>query len=679
MVHAYGNNPMFSFEYNGLKKDIGYLTTSQSGRDWGAQHVNDVRRLPGGKVFTSPVFGSTAALVPDDQRGDAATKLMAKVFEHAKEMAMKINFAVDMDTWPANPRNIIESLPAECRIKLKEQDIVNPETAAGYQYYKAQVKNLISNYPQISTITVWVRSETSNGSIWNRVKPTDFPKSWLREWEQALIKHPELGKDKFGARTYAISKVVIAFQKALKEIKREDVTIAFGTWGWEFLPAASILIPENCPLILLDEMVKFDSEETKKSRSELGSSRKVIPIFYGQHDDHRYMGKPYTPFTKFNDLLTERNTAGFGILHWTTRPLDLLFKSLSDQVWSMSANKSIASTISDYSRTIFGQQQDALNEYLTEWIEHGPMFGRETQNHFFDLGKQIFGEKYEPTEVTLDRIQKRIAILKKVDPSKLTDLGKKMFNYDSAMEQFYMSLFQNQDKFYKVYALLERQSLDSARAIFQTVSPEKSIELYSETSVKLPITAGEKALIISMGTRWLPDFVNLKQRAQMVDICYKFEATQHDSLAQQPGIFSYFIDKEKTIWSCLGEKELKTGVSGSFDKKEAVGLPEISQTYMKMASPFLLPLVTIGKNPLAPGRYAIEITYNLSADGSDCKLVLVSKTNRLSLQSKSREYGSKIRTISTTIDIKDSQKYSIEVDPGKSGKRFTNCVIKPLK
>jgi hypothetical protein len=182
-----------------------------------------------------------------------------------------------------------------------------------------------------------------------------------------------------------------------------------------------------------------------------------------------------------------------------------------------------------------------------------------------------------------------------------------------------------------------------------------------------------------MGTRWLPDFLNLKQRARMADISYKFEATQHDSLAQQPGIFTYFIDKEKTIWSCLGEKELKAGVSGSFDKKEAAGLPEISQTYVKMSAPFMLPLATIGKNPLVPGRYSIEITYNLSADGSDCKLVLVSKTNRMQLQSKSRESGSKLRTISTIIDIKDSQKYSVEVDPGNSSKQFTNCMIKPLK
>jgi hypothetical protein len=129
MVHAYGNNPMFSFEYKGLKKPIGYLTTSRSGRDWGAQHVNDVRRLPGGEVFSSSILGSEAALVSDPQKGEAATRLMSRVFQHAEEMGMRINFAIDVDTWQSNPKNIIECLPSSCRIRLKEQDIVNPETS----------------------------------------------------------------------------------------------------------------------------------------------------------------------------------------------------------------------------------------------------------------------------------------------------------------------------------------------------------------------------------------------------------------------------------------------------------------------------------------------------------------------------------------------------------------------
>lgn len=56
MVHAYANNPMSPFSYNGQAKALGYLSTTKSGRDWGTQHINDVRRLFGGELFDSPVF-----------------------------------------------------------------------------------------------------------------------------------------------------------------------------------------------------------------------------------------------------------------------------------------------------------------------------------------------------------------------------------------------------------------------------------------------------------------------------------------------------------------------------------------------------------------------------------------------------------------------------------------------
>jgi hypothetical protein len=677
MVHAYGNNPMFSFEYNGIKKEVGYLTTSVSGRDWGAQHVNDVRRLPGGEIFTIPVFGSNAAQVPDQQRGESATKLMARVFKHASEMAMKINFAIDVDTWSANPQNIIESLPVDCRIKLTKQDIVNPETEQGYQYYKAQVKSLLDNYPQITTITVWMRHDRT---VWRDIKVVQFPESWQNEWKQLVEKHPEIEKDKYGPSNYAISKIVVAYQKALKELKREDVSIANGSWHWDFLPTASIVMPENCTLIALDWGINFDLEETKNLLSKVGSKRKFIPVVWAHHDDHRYMGKPYTPYPDFNNLLKERNAAGFGIIHWTTRPLDLYFKSLADQVWSNTENKKLESTIAEYCQKVFGSQQQALQDYMTEWILRGPMFGRETSEHFFDLGKQTAGQNHEPTNVTLELTNKRIGILGKVNQSALSDFGKKMFAYNASMEDFYLGLFQNQEKFVNAYSMLDRKSIDSAKVILQSVTPEKTIEKYAKASSILPITSGEKAMVVSMGTRWMPDFVNLKQRVRVEDIYFKFGATQHDTLAQYPGTGTYFIDKNKILWMCLGKKELNSGVAGIFSKEEVEDLPENAHTFMKMDIPFSFPLRTIGKNNLAPGKYKLEVKYlNLVAKTSECKLFVVSKDSRIPLAIVSDRTGSKLNAISATFEIKDVDKYTLEIDPGKDGKLFTNLIITGIK
>lgn len=672
MVHAYGNNPMFSFEYNGLKKEVGYLTTSVSGRDWGAQHINDVRKLPGGKIFDEPVFGSRAAKVPGEQRIEAATQLMAGVFKYADEMAMKINFAIDVDTWSANPRNIIESLPAGCRIKLKTQDVVNPETEDGYQYYKAQVRTLLGNYPHVSAITVWVRS---GSTLWRDITPEQFPAVWQEEWSKLLSENPELKNDNLAASNFAFSKIVRAFQKAVTELNRSDVIIAFGSWNWHFLPSATIVMPENCQLIPLDYSINFDSDKTREILSKAGKVRKLIPIVWAQHDDHRYMGKPYTPYPGFNTLLNERNAAGFGIIHWTTRPLDLFFKSLADQVWSGSENKGIDEVIAGYRQKVFGSRQPVIEEYLKEWLIEGPMFGRETSTHFFDLGKQP--GRFEPYAVSIEKVKKRMMLLKQVKVSDLSETGKKNLQYCMGMEDYYLSLFENQDKFTRAYAMLERQQNDSARAILTQVNPENTIEIYARASNFLPITTGEKAMIVSMGTRWLPDFINLKQRARLEGIRYRFAETLHDPLAQWPGTDTWFIDNKNVFWACLGIEELKKGKLGQVPETQAKDLPDYAQKYLEIEQPLVFPLTTIGKNNLAPGKYKIDVSC-LGNSIQDCNLFLVNRNTRTPLQTV-RTLKTKPALLTSVVEIKETETYSLEIKPGGGGLKLTNLVITPVQ
>jgi hypothetical protein len=254
-----------------------------------------------------------------------------------------------------------------------------------------------------------------------------------------------------------------------------------------------------------------------------------------------------------------------------------------------------------------------------------------------------------------------------------------MYLYNYSMEDFYLDLFQNQEKFAQTYAMLERKSIDSAKVILRSVNPERTIELYAKASSILPITAGEKAMIVSMGTRWMPDFVNLKQRVRIEDIYFRFGATQHDTLAQYPGSGTYYIDKNNIIWSCLGEMELKNGVAGKFSIEEADGSPENTLTYMKMDIPFSLPLCTMGKNNLAAGRYKLEIQYlNPVAGTSECNLFVVSKDSRIPLAIVSDRAKSKLITISATIEIKEGEKCTLEIDPGNDGRLFANLIIRPI-
>jgi hypothetical protein len=221
--------------------------------------------------------------------------------------------------------------------------------------------------------------------------------------------------------------------------------------------------------------------------------------------------------------------------------------------------------------------------------------------------------------------------------------------------------------------------MDSAKVILRSVTPEKTVEKYAKASSILPITSGEKAMIVSMGTRWIPDFVNLKQRVRMENINFKFGATKHDTLAQSPGTGTYFIDKKNILWMCLGKKELNTGISGIFSKEEAQGLTESAYTYMKMEIPFSFPLRTIGKNNLAPGKYKLEIKYlNPGAKSSECKLLVVSKDSRVPLAFVSDRTGSKLNTISAIIEIKEGERCSLDIDPGNDGKLFTNLIIRAI-
>ncbi len=179
MVHAYGNNPIFTFRFAGMNKPVGYLATSQSGRDWGTQHVNDVRRLIGGELFTEPVFGASIAKVDEERRAPAAMNLMKRVFTHAAQRGMGITFALDADTESANPQEMIATLPASARIASGKYQLANPDTPEGYAFYKAQADQLLAAYPQITRLAIWFRN---NNTPWTAIKLEEFPDAWKQEF-----------------------------------------------------------------------------------------------------------------------------------------------------------------------------------------------------------------------------------------------------------------------------------------------------------------------------------------------------------------------------------------------------------------------------------------------------------------------------------------------------------------
>ncbi|MBI5397196.1 MAG: hypothetical protein HZA91_18010, partial [Verrucomicrobia bacterium] len=348
MVHAYGNNPMVSFTFNGKTKPVGYLSTTVKGRDWSTMHVNDVRRLWGGEVFKQAAFGADAALVADAQRAEAARKLMSGVFAHAAERGMGVYFADDVDTVSANPQELIRTLPEAARFPIQTQTVgwmgqesgrmwlANPETPEGYRYYKVQVAALLKAYPHITCLVVWFRQ---GGTPWMEVKVAEMPARWREEWQAEIAKTPDAAALWHAPQMFAIGKIVRAFDRALKELGHGRVQLAAGTWDFKFLAPCDRFFPPHVKLIGLDYNTlhgkpQLGDDESRKVIRDVAAHRPVVPVIWAHHDDGNYIGRPYTPLPGFGAKLADAKAAGFGVIHWMTRPLDLYFKSHVEQVWA---------------------------------------------------------------------------------------------------------------------------------------------------------------------------------------------------------------------------------------------------------------------------------------------------------------------------------------------------------
>ncbi|MEI6424986.1 MAG: hypothetical protein WCP55_22435 [Lentisphaerota bacterium] len=188
LLHCYGNNPMISYTFNGKTKPVGYLSTTAKGRDWSTMHVNDVRKMWGGQVFSSAVFGADAGQVPDEERVEAVQKLMGQAFAYAATRSMDIYLAMDVDTPFANPQELILTLPQAARFMAYDGHsyglsmplphdvwLANPDTPEGYRFYRTQVEAVMKAYPQITTLVAWFRPDPT---AWISLKIEQLPADW---------------------------------------------------------------------------------------------------------------------------------------------------------------------------------------------------------------------------------------------------------------------------------------------------------------------------------------------------------------------------------------------------------------------------------------------------------------------------------------------------------------------
>ncbi len=595
MVHAYGNNPMVSYEFNGKQKPVGYLSTTVKGRDWSTNHVNDVRRLWGGGVFPQSAFGAEAALVADDQRVAATRKLMAGVFAHAGQRGMEVIFANDVDTGSANPQELIGTLPESARFAIQTKTgglsgvsgtgtqafwLANPDTPEGYRFYQIQVESLLKDYPEITCLVVWFRT---GGTPWMEMKLAAMPAAWQQEYQAEIVKTPAAATLWQAPQIFALGKIVRAFDRALKELGHDRVQLAAGSWDFKFLPASDLFFPAHVKLIGLDYNVlhgrpQLADAESRKVIRDVAAHRSVVPVVWAHHDDGNYLGRPYTPLAEFNAKLADAKAAGFGIIHWTTRPLDLYFKSLAEQTWSGTTDRPLRETCDAMAARSFGAS-DPMGAYLERWVTDAPMFGRETSDWFID-------KPMKNIEPVVKGCLERLKLIEKVDQTKLSAEQQARLGYHQGLEEFIVAFFQTHAIYQKSQDLLKAGDWAGARAAMAECQPAQVIERFAKFSSLGGMTRGEQGLVVSMNTRWLTHLIRHRQALGMEPVRINFAPTQHDKLAQSRGTFTFHCDLDHKVWECWGAEETGAKVFTT----TASGIDEIGRAGIESDHPLTFTL-----------------------------------------------------------------------------------------
>ena len=618
MIHAYGNNPMFTFTHNGVAKPAGFLTSTVRGRDWGTEHVNDVRRLAGGSVFAGPVFGADAALAPVDRRAEETQALMKRVIAHAGTCGMHVCFALDVDTASSNPQEVILTLPESARFRLADGAtwLARPDTPEGYAYYRSQAKALLDLYPQIDRLAIWVRT---GGTTWTALKEEDLPPEWRAELSARAKTDPAVAKLAQGPGRLGLGRVTAAFQRALKEIGRDDVRVWMGSWNFEWMSQADPWTPAGIPFVPLDwdvvhDQSHLDTPEKRAAIRAVAARRPVIPVVWAHHDDGQYIGRSYRPYDDVWTRLAECGADSFGIIHWTTRPLDLYFKSLAEQTWTSTSNRALRATCDDMAARLFGPSARAAGgEYLFAWINDAPIFGRDTSDHFID-------RPFPPERVdaTVAGCGNRLAILARIDGAALAPAARERLDYYRGLERFCVDFFEAEGRHQAATALAQKGDRDGARRLLEPVRPADVMEQYARLSSVDGITRGELGMLVTMNLKWVTYIESLRQALGVAPVRMSFGATSHEEAAQGAGRLSFHVGPDSALWRVFGAKETgaaEFAIPGPAPAGAPAGWEEIAARGVTGTGALSFTVQSIlsprrgGPVPLEPGRYRLRLLF----------------------------------------------------------------------
>jgi hypothetical protein len=391
------------------------------------------------------------------------------------------------------------------------------------------------------------------------LKLDQLPARWRAEFEAMAAKDPAIVKRDLAPGRFALGKVIAAFQRALAELGRGDIRVMTGSWGFDWNLSADTFYPKDVALLPLDYAVlhgesQLDTADRRAVvRRIADGGRRIIPITWAHHDDGAYVGRPFTPYEDFHAKLADMGCPSFGIIHWTTRPLDLYFKSLVDQVWKATENRPLKASCEAMAARCFGPAARGQGgEYLYAWVTGAPIFGRETSDTFID-------RPFTPETVTqaVAGCRARLALLDRIDPAPLDPASRDRVNYFRGLEEFCIACLEAEGLYQAACADIKRGDFNSRRAEVGACPVEKIIEQYARFSRLGGISRGEQGMVVALGLNWLPFFDGLRQAMALEPVRMKFGPTSHKDLAQGAGSLTFFMDAEKHLWRCYGEKETR--------------------------------------------------------------------------------------------------------------------------
>lgn len=652
MLHCYGNSPMFNFEYNGASKWVGRMANSKEGREWRIQHCDDIRRAIGGQLFNQEFFGSELTARNDVPHEIAVRDFTNNIISYASQRGMETIMSIDIDTKPAISQDILKTLPEEARIRIKIPDIdflnqsggefllPNPDTEAGYGYYKAQVQSLISSYPTLNNICLWFRIQATPLM---GLKKDDLPQKWQKEYDALIAEKPEADKYWRSVGIFALGKITEAYKKAATEIA-PSLTISVGTWFKYFLPAADYFIAKDVPFIFLDypyaQSTMINSEASFNQIKNIAAHRKVTPIYWGQEDNGYYYGATLRPVEGLGTKSQKAGLHGFGIIQWIHKPTEIFVSHMNRQLWTDKLDESLETSVNNYVRTHFNDDIHALmNEYFTKWMNEGIAIGRESSVRFIT-------NRTSQKDAIQAAIKGRVFLLEKALEKVKSKDEKELILYHYHLENFISKAIEVESHFFKAQDLIVAGKIDEARAETKLCNIEEVINYYAEYIGYYGITKEEMGLLVSMNMRWYPSYIQLRSAVGLDDLRFNFAHTNYEPLVHEPGWSTFFFDKKKKLWETFGTHEIggiewKRQGDINYLKQIPESFNEVMQTGLKLKDTVT---ISVRPNPhdpqftlplpadyLSAGKYTLRI---LTTADEDCTFSVNLTTNDIVIKER---------------------------------------------